>query len=214
MVEVASTLAHLVERLELLGRGNGNVLDFYMATGESHTVRNGVIATVVGGVFLWILGAFWASIKPVISWFWEKAQAFAGLFGDTYSAPGWALAILGLLALVTVIRAVVALRSNYAAPHLSYIEDTLFGIKWRWSWEGGDISNLWCFCPACDSELVYDDRVRSPEGPPVLFICERCNRTVVGRVEGNSIDYALDAVRREIRRRVRTEQYAVKQDVG
>lgn len=189
-----------------------------MASRESHAVRNGVIATVVGGVALAILGELWPPVKTVLSWLWEKAQAFAGLFGETYSVPGWALTILGLLALVTAISAVVGLRSNPAAPHVSYIEDILFGAKWRWSWADGDISSLWCFCPVCDAELVYDDssahRFHSQEEPQTVFICEHCNRNIMGRVEGGDKEYALGAVRREIRRRVRTEQYAAKQNVG
>ena len=189
-----------------------------MTSGESHAVRNGVVATVVGGIALAILGELWPPVKTVISWLWEKAQAFAGLFGETFSVPGWALTILGLLALVTVMRAIVGLRTNPSAPHISYIEDILFGAKWRWSWSGGDISSLWCFCPVCDAELVYDDssthRAYSRGEPQTLFICEHCSRSTMGRVEGGDKDYALGAVRREIRRRVRTGQYAASQNVG
>lgn len=187
-----------------------------MASGESHSVRNGVIATVVGGVVLATLGEVWPPVKSAIVWLWETILAVAGLFGETYAIPGWALAILGVLALVTIVRAIIGLRSNPASPaptasHRSYVEDILFGAKWRWSWSGGDVSNLWCFCPICDAELVYDDssahRFHVRAEPQTLFICEHCNRNVMGRIEGGDKDYALGAVRREIRRRVRTGQY-------
>lgn len=128
-----------------------------MPSGESHAVRNGVIATVIGGIALAILGEIWPPVKVAIIWVWERALAFVGLLGESYSVPGWALSVLGLLALVTVIRAVVVLRRSPAGPHNKYVEDILFGVKWRWSWAGGDISSLWCFCPVCDGELVYDD---------------------------------------------------------
>jgi uncharacterized protein YlaI len=194
-----------------------------MASGESHSVRNGVIVTVVGGVVLAFLGEVWPPVKSVIGWLWEQVQAFASLFGETYAVPGWALAIVGLLALVTVVRAVIVWRSssavpNSVAPYRAYVEDILFGAKWRWSWTGGDVANLWCFCPVCDAELIYDDSsahsFHMREAPQTVFICEHCNRRVMGRVEGGDKDYALGAVRREIRRRVRTGQHAEVQNVG
>ena len=189
-----------------------------MPSSESHSVRNGVITTVVGGIALAILGELWPPVKVGIIWVWERVLSFAGLFGERYSIPGWALTILSLLALVTVIRAVVALRASPVGAYSNYIEDILFGAKWRWSWAGGDISSLWCFCPVCDAELVYDDSsahsIYSRKEPQTLFICEHCNRRTMGRVEGGGKDYALGAVRREIRRRVRTGQYAGSQNAG
>ena len=194
-----------------------------MASGESHAVRNGVIATVVGGLILALLGEVWPPVKSAIGWLWEQVLAFANLFGETYAVPGWALAILGLLALVTVVRAVISWRSPSAAPppsasYRTYVEDILFGAKWRWSWSGGDVANLWCFCPICDGELVYDDSSAHSfsvrQEPQTVFICEHCNRSVMGRVEGGNKDYALGAVRREIRRRIRTGQHPGGQDVG
>lgn len=191
-----------------------------MSSSESHAVRNGVIATVLGGVALAILGELWPPVKEAIAWLWDKVQAFAGLFGVSYSIPGWALTIIIFLALVTVIRFIVGLREHSVAPlpHSSYVEDILFGAKWRWSWSGGDISNLWCFCPRCDAELVYDDstahNIYSRDEPRTVFICEHCDRNIMGRINGGDKEYALGAVRREIRRKVRTGQYASTQTVG
>lgn len=190
---------------------------------ESHAVRNGVIATVVGGVILAVLGEVWPPVKSAISWLWGQVQAFASVFGETYAVPGWALSFLSLLALVTAVRAVIAWRSTSevpttSAPYRTYVEDILFGAKWRWSWSGGDIANLWCFCPTCDGELVYDDSSAHQFGireePQTVFICEHCNRSVMGRIEGGDKDYSLGAVRREIRRRIRTGQHPRNQDVS
>jgi rRNA processing protein Krr1/Pno1 len=189
-----------------------------MTTTESHAVRNGVIATVLGGVALAILGELWPPVKIVFVWIWVKIQAFAGLFGESYSVPGWTLSILGLLALITIVRTIIGLLANTAAPHTTYVEDILFGAKWRWSWSDGGISNLWCFCPTCDSELVYDDssarRFQVYEEPKTLFICEHCNRNVVGRVDGGNKNYALSSVEREIRRRIRTGEHSGNENLG
>jgi hypothetical protein len=194
-----------------------------MASSESNSVRNGVIATVVGGILLAVLGEVWSPVKFAFSWLWEHILVFKRLFGESYAIPGWALAILGLLALVTVVRYFISWRSNsvdsnLSVPEHAYVEDMLFGAKWRWSWSGGDAANLWCFCPACDGELVYDDSSAHQfglSGPPqTLFICEHCNRNVMGLVKGGDKNYALGAVRREIRRRVRTGQLPEGRDVG
>ena len=82
---------------------------------------------------------------------------------------------------------------------------TIYGLKWRWNWLGEQVQGLWCFCPRCDAQLVYDDNschsvVRDPE---TLFICEHCSHQVVGRIPGGNRAYALSAVEREIDRRIR-----------
>lgn len=183
-----------------------------MAERETHSVRNGVIGTVVGGIALAALGELWPPFKDVLAWLWERVASFLALFGASYATPGWVLAPLGLLALVTVIRMIVALRSS--APtgptYLGYVEDVLFGAKWRWHWFGHEIQGLWCFCPRCDGELVYDDspsqNLYSPEGPNTRFFCEHCQHTEVARLKGGKA-YALDSVRREIRRKARTGEF-------
>lgn len=184
-----------------------------MAAQESHPVRNGVIATVVGGLILTLLAKLWTPAETALIWLGERLLAFVGLFSSSYSVPGWLLAPLGLLSLVTVARALIGLRSaaSPAAQHASYVEDLLFGARWRWSWVGEQIAQLWCFCPSCDAELVYDDSsvhdIFRRDKPKTEFICEHCGRRPVGVIEGGDKSYALGAVQREIRRRVRTGHY-------
>lgn len=184
-----------------------------MAAQESHPVRNGVIATVAGGIILAVLAELWPPAKTALMWLWERFLDLIGLFSSSYSVPGWLLALLGLLSLVTVARALVGLRSAASpdAPHASYVEDLLFGARWRWSWVGEQITNLWCFCPSCDAELVYDDssvhNMYRQGKPRTEFICEHCGNQIIGVVEGGDKSYALSAVQREIRRRVRTGFY-------
>ncbi|WP_052224060.1 hypothetical protein [Comamonas testosteroni] len=183
-----------------------------MSESEKHSVRNGVIATVVGGIVLAVAGELWSPVKAAMHWVWEQIGSFIRVLGDTYATPGWALGVLGLLALVTVIRFFVGLRSSETEgpSHLRYVEDFLFGAKWRWAWFGNEISRLWCFCPRCDGELVYDDTnadaFYSLEPSTTRFVCEHCNNLEVAKVTGNK-NYALEAVRREVRRRVRTGQF-------
>jgi hypothetical protein len=183
-----------------------------MTTTESHSVRNGVIATVIGGIALAALSELWPPAKKAGLWLFEQASWLVGLFADTYSIQGWALALLVLLPLVTLIRFVVALKQQQPAPFTSYVEDLLFGAKWRWLWQSGEISNLWCFCPRCDSELVYDDsschNIYASGPSKTDFICEHCGHATVATITGGNKSYAISAVQREIRRRIRTNEYA------
>jgi hypothetical protein len=189
-----------------------------MAQGESHSVRNGVIATIIGGIALAALGQLWPPAKMALLWLWGQVVALVDLFDATYATRGWTLANLGLHTLITIMRFMVALRASAAPPHSTYVEDVLFDAKWRWSWLADQITNLWCFCPRCDSELVYDDSsahsLYSRDEPRTLFLCEHCNRTAVARIDGGDKDYALGAVRREIRRRIRTGQYKTAANAG
>jgi hypothetical protein len=188
-----------------------------MTTSESHSVRNGVIATIVGGIAMAGLGELWPPAKRALGWSWDQVVSVVGLFGASYQVEGWLLAVLAVLALVTVVRFLVGFRAvSSPPPHFQFVEDQLYGAKWRWSWSGDEVSNLWCFCPRCDSELVYDDSsarsIYAREEPRTHFICEHCNRDTVASIPGGDKDYALGVVRREIRRKVRLGLYAKPQE--
>lgn len=157
-----------------------------------------------------------------------------------YSMPGWAFLIIGLFALVGfVVLCVIFLfqiKPENEPAYRSYIEDMLCGAKWRWSWNGNEISNLWCFCPSCDAQLIPKEHYESTD-----FICERCppdepNRQgfppfiasgawerhpsdgaghqygsqgrVIATVEGGDSHYAVSRVKREILRKIRTGENA------
>ena len=113
---------------------------------------------VVGGVILsaltWLKGFFLEAMSRAwagVIWFWSALIYY-------YSVPGWVLLIIGIFALVGLVSLALLywVRRHPNEPaHRSYTEDMLYGAKWRWSWKGDEISNLWCFCPVCDAQLVY-----------------------------------------------------------
>ncbi len=179
-----------------------------MTSPDSNPVRNGVIATIVGGVAMAGLAELWPPAKRALIWCWDQLVSFVALFGASYQVAGWLLAFLFILALVTVTRFITGLKTtSQEATHFQFVEDQLYGAKWRWSWANGDISNLWCFCPRCDSELVFNDNeardIFRMNEPRTSFICEHCSSDIVARISGGDKDYALGVVRREIRRKVR-----------
>jgi predicted RNA-binding Zn-ribbon protein involved in translation (DUF1610 family) len=181
-----------------------------MASQESNSVRNGVIGTVLGGVILAVLAEIWPPFMSLLIWLWELLLALIGLLGAPYSVPGWLLLIVGLLATPTVVRFILNFRSPESPPHTRYVEDILYGTRWRWSWRTDSIKNLWCYCPRCDSELVYDDsscRNLYADISKTDFICEHCGHLTVGSIVGGDKSYALSAIEREIRRKIRTNEF-------
>lgn len=179
-----------------------------MAHDNSHSIRSGVIATVIGGIILSGLAYLWPPLRSAATWCWHKLVQFFALFTNTYSIPGWVLLLLAVIALPTIVQILVGLRKREEPPYAAYTEDIIHGAKWRWHWYGGEISNLWCYCPRCDSELVYDHGYNHGK---TNFICEHCEHSVIASIVGGDKDYALSAVQREIRRKIRTNQVPLKQ---
>lgn len=180
---------------------------------DSHPVRTGIISTVAGTIAVAVLAELWPPVKNSLVWVWIQLKAFSGLFTAYYSTPGWLLAGLGILSLIALGRWVSALLTRDTeedSAFRAYTTDSLYGANWRWSWIGHEISNLWCFCPSCDSELVYDDSscrdILRTQEPRTEFICEHCGHSHITSIKGGNKHYALSAVQREIRRKLRTGQ--------
>ncbi len=129
---------------------------------------------------------------------------------SSYTIPLWLLLFLSFLALIPIIKFFFNVKSNAKAEHLSYTEDIIYSAKWRWKWEKDNISNIQCYCPQCDAELVYDDRSCHTKYTDVTktdFICENCKSQIITSIHGGNKIYAFNAVKREIERRIRTEEY-------
>ena len=184
-----------------------------MANKHSHPVRNGIIATVVGGLILSAIPSLRGFFVEMMSRVWTGViWVWAALISD-YSVPGWVLLITGLFALAGLVLLYVVLRPQNEPTDRNYTEDMLYGAKWRWrwSWIGKGILDLWCFCPICDAELVvYDESFRETN-----FICEHCpsdiadhhyrsQGRVIATVKGDNRYHAVNAAKREILRRIRT----------
>jgi len=59
---------------------------------DGHPIRNGIIATVVGGVILAALGVLWSPAKRLLAW-------FGSVLGSGVTLPVWAF-VVGIAALV------------------------------------------------------------------------------------------------------------------
>lgn len=177
-----------------------------MSQPESHQIRNGIITTVVGGLILAGLGYAWTPARLVLSWLWSLVTTVWGWLVASYHVPGWLLLVCGFFAAAFLIRVTsIYLRNSFPTPpYQSYTSDTMFGAHWHWSWNDNQIIKLWASCPSCQGELVY---LNNPDNylmsvPRAKFFCEHCQQVLVD-ISGGEREYAMAAVEREIRRRLR-----------
>lgn len=174
------------------------------------SIRNGAIASVIAGIILLAVPALRDFVVSFLSWLWSVINWCWEALVALYSLPGWVCLLAFVLALIGLINIFLVINGKSEEPEFkTYIQDFFHGAKWRWSWIGFQISDVWCFCPRCDATLVYDDSsCRSFSNVKKTdFVCENCGHSVVASITGGNIDYAVGAIRREIDRRIRTGEY-------
>lgn len=184
-----------------------------MAEKETHPIRNGIIAAVIAGILL----SFWPAARSLfvtaVSLAWGAVKNLTKTIVDNYEMPGWLILIFIALAVPTCIRAIATVRKKKEPGVFDlYRRDLLFGAIWEWSYYGERITNLWCICPTCNGELIYQVHHKSPlitryddEPDNIKLICENCGE-VRSKLKGQK-DFALGTVEREIRRRIRTGEW-------
>lgn len=180
-----------------------------MSKSDSHAVRNGLIVTIVGGIGLSFLPAVRSFVISATKWLWSFITGLWGILAESYSLPGWLLLMLSALSMYVILLILRKLWPREQPGYRQYVQDTIYGAVWRWVWSGDKINSLWCYCPVCDCELIYDDSAcRSVYGENHTdFLCERCGDRGIASIPGGDRLYATSAIEREIRRRIRTEEY-------
>jgi len=170
---------------------------------EKHSIRNSVIATVVGSLIvaliLWLVPGAWAWVKSAFAW-------LNHFLTSTATIPMWLLAVMILAILPTVILIIIGIVALSKQPEgpawTDYTKDQFDGMTWRWQYAGNSMINLWCYCPDDDTALVYSfDEFLDK----IAFHCESCKRNF-GPFPG-SRKYILDKVRRQIDRKVRNGEW-------
>jgi uncharacterized protein YlaI len=129
---------------------------------------------------------------------------------SSFTIPVWLLSIISILASVSVIKFFLLLINNSNPEYKAYVKDFIYGTNWRWKWKKDEIVELQCYCPICDSVLVYDEsscHTRYTDVAKTDFICENCKSQIVTSIHGGNKKYAFNAVKREIERKIRTNEY-------
>lgn len=179
---------------------------------ESHTIRNGIIATVIGGILLSFWPPFLNIIKKIFLWLWRVLVAIFTYLQTEHSVYGWVIVILSIMSVVLALHLISMIRKHEPGFQELYKEDSLFGVDWFWDYINKKIIRLWCLCPKCKNELVYSEFIPNQfnymhkgKSPYTEFICERCGVTK-SKIDGDKT-HALSTVEREIRRKIRTEEW-------
>lgn len=103
-----------------------------MSQPDAHTVRNAVIATVVGGIILAGLGLLWPPAKEALGVVKSTALYMWQMLFTDYSVPGWSLLAVALMAVAALVQFVLIFRKvvlSSAEP--SYTQDNIHGAKWH-----------------------------------------------------------------------------------
>ena len=110
----------------------------------------------------------WATERMYHAWYFAVTS---------YPTPGWVMLLMCVLSLSSLTFAFLCIRSRSLG--LSTMAQA-YGLTWRWKWNGSQMSDLWCYCPRCDSELVapYENQYISVITGEVYtdnrLVCERC----------------------------------------
>jgi ribosomal protein S27E len=172
-----------------------------VASDEKHPIRNGIIIAVISAAILY--GAtFISGLARGVA---HVALRVGRFLADTITLPRWLFIIVCIFALVAVYRLVRPLfgRAPREASVKDYRMDSFFGVIWRWRYGfHGSPEDIWCFCPRCDTQLVYTED-RFPDR--VWFTCEHCGQRLC-ESEGSK-EYVLSKVFRQIDRKIRNGEW-------
>ncbi len=128
-------------------------------------------------------------------------------FSELYHVPQW-LVNLGAALIVAILIAFPFLVRHLMKPkYYRFRELIAFKVLWKWKYKRGDVVDLWCYCPRCQTSLMVDDENcrlnESLQNKITYFICNNCGENEVGRVVGGDRRYALSLVKREIWRHIK-----------
>lgn len=157
-------------------------------------IRNNVIAGLIVAALLSIA----SFIFGLMGWLASFIGRLYDFLIQTVEISLWILLILIFSSIALVVKAVLNWFCLKSTEVCDYKNDIFFGIVWRWQYSNGKPIGIWCFCPSCDTALVYEENIYLPR---TKFHCDHCNQ-LLHEVQGDK-EYALGQVQRQIERNLR-----------
>ena len=170
-------------------------------TESKHPIRNGVIIAVTSAAVLYAT----TFIPGLYHWLLHVLAAVGRFLGKPVIIARWIFFLVCLFCIPTLYRIFWPLfrRSPRGPNFTEYQTDRFFGLIWRWDYSfHSSPQNLWCFCPHCDTQLIYSED-RYPDH--VWFTCDHC-KLQLHEVSGSK-NYALSQVYRQIDRKLRNGEW-------
>ena len=153
-----------------------------------------------------ISGGLWAvfNVPGILPWLNEAYLQIRNNLFKTYTLPNWGLYLLLLCVFYVAVSLIVLFVRPQQPKVTSYKQDTFLDVIWRWSYQRKRPVDPWCFCPDCNTELVYTYTGSRADQETELF-CETCNITKL-RHDGDK-NYLINRVIRLIERSIRTGEW-------
>jgi hypothetical protein len=141
----------------------------------SKVIATALIAVAAAGSTYFL--NLWSAIG---NWF----GGFIALILSSSYVPNWLLGGMILLCSVTLFFLGAAVWSViHPSPELSpnwltYNTDFFFGLRWRWRYGGGSITDLHTFCPNCDYQVFPEHDSAYSAIDRIAFNCDICHKKV------------------------------------
>lgn len=170
----------------------------------SESTSSKIAVLVVASVLS--VGALWAlsRIPGLLHWLLNIGVAFWSHLKGTSRLPNWGLYLLVVMATHTLITLAKRFKKPKGPKVTKYNQDTFLGVIWRWSFTLRTPTNIWAFCPACDTQLVYTHNYEGGNTQTILT-CETCNRALLHH--NGDKDYLVQKIHRQIDRKIRTGEW-------
>jgi hypothetical protein len=165
-------------------------------------VRSGLAAVVILALGHFCVAEGWAG---VFAFFRRTAAALAAWGGTSVTVSVWWLALVSALILTALGTAVLFAsgRLRKRTPASAGLAKTeIFGIRWRWEYQEGNVRDLRSYCPKCDRQVGPKGETRHGFLHLISYQCEcghwrsksfQCSQTEI-----------IDRVRRTIQKHART----------
>jgi len=163
---------------------------------------------VISGLLLAAILGIATLFPSAISWAINLAEKLYNHLKCSVSIPYFLLYFFILTSAIVILFGLFNLLSKKEKKQeiTDYTQDSFFGVTWRWGYNNGLDSHLrpWCFCPNCETRLVYSENYFGNEKYTVLR-CEYCNKDVLKEL--GSKEYLINKVIRQIERKVNTGEW-------
>lgn len=130
-----------------------------------------------------------------------------------YNTPEWLIVIVPIAIFLMVIFILVLVVQIFQPKYKRYLQDIFHGMIWKWKYNGGDIIDLWCYCPTCKESLIVDDEncnaTKNLGEKITFFVCQECGGNEKGRIKGGDRRYALGIIKREILAKIRLKSFDI-----
>lgn len=135
------------------------------------------IIGAVGTAATFFLG-WWPAISGGLISMWRFLLGSAEL-------SRWVVLLMAMLSLPTLVLLVgllwAAIRPNAPLPSpnwTSYRSDVFLGLRWRWSYNGNEMSEPMAFCPTCDYQIHPNHGFDYGSYSLTEFRCDSCSKAI------------------------------------